>query len=136
MNFGNSTIFQLTKAKMSYLGQRQAVLAANVANVDTPSYKALDIKAPDFHKLLKTGKLDVTHMARTHNGHMLPLNNRGAFPVVSRHVIDEHNPDTNGINIDTEIQKVAFNQAEYDKVVSIYRKNLALIRTAIGNPNG
>lgn len=136
MNFGDTTIFQLGKAKMKYLGQRQAVLALNVANVDTPGYRARDVKTPDFKSMVSgVGSASSAKMARTHTGHMQPMNNQGSFPIINRRELDEYNPNGNGVNIDTELQKVAFNQAEYDKVVSIYRKNISLIRIAIGNPN-
>lgn len=135
MNFGNTTVFQLAKAKMSYLGQRQSVLAANVANVDTAHYKAQDVKAPDFSKLVKHGSFRSGTLARTHPSHLQGIGG-GGYQTIERKVLDENNPDGNGVNIDTELQKVAFTQAEYDKVVSIYRKNISLVRTAIGNPNG
>lgn len=36
-------IMSLMKDKLAYLGQRQAVLAQNVANANTPGYKAKEL---------------------------------------------------------------------------------------------
>lgn len=121
---------------MSYLGQKQAALALNVANVDTPGYQARDVKAPDFSAMVNKGSaMQSSKMTRTHNMHMEAAGQRGnAFPMIDRQGASEHNPNKNGVNIDTELQQVAFTQAEYSKAVSIYRKNISLIRTAIGNP--
>lgn len=140
MNFGNTALFQVAKAKMAYLGQRQATLAVNIANVDTPGFKARDVKAPDFKAMMKQARsssvsTDST-MSRTHKMHLSPASQRGAYTMIDRVDISENNPNRNGVNIDNELQKVAFTQAEYGKVVSIYRKNISLVRTAIGNPNG
>lgn len=123
---------------MGYLGQKQAALALNVANVDTPGFEARDVKEPDFAAMVKRRSFASNNamMLRTHPMHMQAAGNKGnAFPMIDRNEMSEHNPDGNGVNIDTELQKVAFTQAEYTKAVSIYRKNLSLIRTAIGNPN-
>lgn len=136
MNFGNTPIFQLVKSKMAYLGQRQTVLASNVANVDTPGYQAKDVKEPNFAAMVAGKNLPTGKMVKTNPMHMSAMNQRGAFAVIDRGSLDEYNPNQNGINLDTEMQKVAFTQAEYNKVISIYRKNLSMIRTAVGNPSG
>jgi flagellar basal-body rod protein FlgB len=61
MSFFETTLSMLIDQKMKYMGERQSVLAQNVANVDTPHYKAQDLKAPDFKKMLNehTSKLPV-----------------------------------------------------------------------------
>ena len=38
--------------RLSWLGERQQVLANNVANADTPGYRARDLKALSFKKVL------------------------------------------------------------------------------------
>ena len=45
----SSGLMGLLMSKMSYLNQRQGVLAQNVANNDTPNYKARDL---DFKRIL------------------------------------------------------------------------------------
>lgn len=136
MNLSNSPVMQLAKAKMNYLGQRQAVLALNIANVDTGDYKARDIKTPDFATMVSgNGQQAHSKMLRTNPMHMLPAGDDGGYKVVERADKDERNPDDNRINIDDEIQKVALTQSEYNKVISIYRKNISLYRIALGNQN-
>ncbi len=43
-------MMQFNEAALSLRGQRQQVLASNIANADTPNYKARDI---DFSKALQ-----------------------------------------------------------------------------------
>lgn len=70
------------------------------------------------------GAQHVAHekMWRTDPKHMLPGGQRGAFEMVEMDPAEERNPNDNRVNIDEEIQKVAFTQAEFNKVISIYRK--------------
>src|SRR3546814_774303 len=41
-------VFRMMQDKMSWLTQRQRVLAQNIANADTPGYGAEDLKPIDF----------------------------------------------------------------------------------------
>jgi len=136
MNLSNSPVMELSKAKMRYLGQRQSVLALNIANADTADYKARDVKEPNFGAMV--GKQNMAHekMVRTNAMHMLPANQKGAFEEIERKALDERNPNDNRVNIDEEVQKVAFTQSEYNKVIGIYRKNVSLYRMALGSQNG
>jgi flagellar basal-body rod protein FlgB len=136
MNLSNSPVMELSKAKMRYLGQRQSVLALNIANVDTADYKARDVKEPNFAAMVGNQAIAHEKMLRTHAMHMLPTNQRGAFEAIERKSMDERNPNDNRVNIDEEVQKVAFTQSEYNKVIGIYRKNISMYRMALGNQGG
>jgi len=48
MSIGDSAIFGMMSEKMSWLSQRQRVLSQNIANADTPDYKARDIAKLSF----------------------------------------------------------------------------------------
>ena len=54
MDLNKLDIFRLTNSKMGWLSERQTVLAQNIANADTPGYKAKDLKVPDFSSMLNT----------------------------------------------------------------------------------
>lgn len=136
MNLSDLPVMRLSKAKMSYLGQRQAVLALNIANVDTADYKAKDVKEPDFSAMLGNKQMAHQKMLRTDPKHMLPAGQKGAYEMAELDPAEERNPNDNRVNIDEEIQKVAFTQAEYNKVISIYRKNIAMYRIALGSQGG
>ena len=56
MDLNKLDIFRLTNSKMGWLSERQTVLAQNIANADTPGYKAKDLKVPDFSSMLNTGR--------------------------------------------------------------------------------
>lgn len=126
------------QSNMNYLGHRQDVLAQNIANANTPNYKAQDVKAPDFEKIMqsKTGVTAASavgmvtsngkHIAGTgiannlHGGYV----KTGAFEI---------SPTGNQVVLEQEVMKSAKNSMEYQKTTNIYRKMLQMMKTAIGN---
>jgi len=49
------TVFQIAGRMAAHAGRRQTVLAQNVANADTPGYRAMDL--PDFASSLRGSNL-------------------------------------------------------------------------------
>lgn len=93
-------LFQLTAQHGSWLALRQAVTAANVANADTPGYKARDVSA-------FTATLDQTslQLAQTGPGHMaLPaLQMAGASEIQPGN--DDASASGNTVNLEQELGK-------------------------------
>ena len=131
------------KAKLSYLSERQSVLAQNVANADTPGYKAKDVVPPDFLKMAKNsmpgvaggGSVQKLHMTTTSSKHLAQnMASATSLKVIKRATTDELNPDGNNVVIEEEMSKVAANQLDYQKVLNLYSKAITMFKTAIGNP--
>lgn len=140
MDYSSLPLFNVMKSTMGYMSERQSVLAQNVANADTPKYRAKDVVKPDFKKLASTingGGTQKLHMALTSPMHMGQSSGAiSAFKVEKRHTTDELNPDGNNVAIEEEMSKVAANQADYQKVLNLYGKTISLFKTAIGNTGG
>ena len=75
MELTNLPMFGLLRNRMNWLGQRQEVLAQNVANADTPNYSSRDLKAFDFRQVLNESRrsqsgvvLQSTNAAHIHDG--------------------------------------------------------------------
>ena len=69
MDFSKLSLFSAMTRRMAWLGQRQEVLAQNIANADTPGYAAQDLKEPTFRALL-SGTNSRLAMAATAPGHI------------------------------------------------------------------
>ena len=139
MDFSTISLFNIMKTKLEYLSQRQGVIAENIANADTPGYKAKDVSAPDFKKLVKENGSPVSklRLAATNSNHIFHnTNSSGAFKTFKRDKTNELNPNGNNVAIEEEISKAAFNQAEYQKALNLYSKSISMFKTAIGNPSG
>ena len=80
MDLNKLDVFRLTNSKMGWLSERQTVLAQNIANADTPGYKAKDLKAPDFSSMLNKGTN--VPVAKTSKGHLMGTIRRADFRTV------------------------------------------------------
>jgi flagellar basal-body rod protein FlgB len=139
LDFAGISLFNIMKQKLSYMSERQSVLAQNIANADTPGYKAKDVKEPNFKKMAKMaggGAVRKLPMTLTDEQHIPSKPGMiGMYKVEKRDKTDELNPNENNVVIEEEMAKVASNQAEYQKVINLYGKAVAMFKTAIGNPN-
>lgn len=137
MDFSSMPLFNIMKSKLHYLSERQGVLAQNIANADTPQYRAMDIAAPDFKKMVGAngagGQLQMTTTSPQHlKGQAGGV---GMFKLEKRKLTDELNPSGNNISVEEEMSKASDNQVEYQKALSLYAKTIAMFKTAIGHPN-
>jgi flagellar basal-body rod protein FlgB len=114
---------------MTWLGQRQQVLAQNIANADTPGYAAQDLKEPYFKDLLRgaSGRLE---MAATAPGHLGGAN--PAKPVVERSPDSERKTSGNSVVLEDEMMKVSKTAMDFQLTTNLYRKHLGMIKTALG----
>lgn len=146
MDFIGTPLFSAMKAKLSYLSERQGVLAQNVANADLPDYKAKDIATPDFKKMLAGGYSPAAQGLRGQTGIALATTDAkhitasatsgGAYGIITRASTYELNPSGNNVSIEEEMAKISDNQAEYNKVLNMYRKTVDMFKTAIGKNSG
>lgn len=135
MGFFDVPLTQLIDQKMSYVGQRQSVLAQNVANVDTPNYKAKDLQAPDFRKMLDASISELT-MTRTNSAHLngVPHNN-SAYAIIAQETTSETKPNGNNVSVEEEMKKMAMNGMDYQMVIGLSRSVDKLYDIALGKPD-
>jgi len=53
MDFAHLPLFAMLSDRLSWLTERQKMLAQNIANVDTPGYQARDLKKLSFDQMVK-----------------------------------------------------------------------------------
>lgn len=118
---------------MGYHAERQDQLSRNVANIDTPGYKAKDLKPLDFQRLalIESRRLN---MRATNSSHITDTKkDMEDFRSEKLRKTYETTPVKNNIVLEEQMMKVAENQMEYQKVTSLYSKTTNLFKTAIGN---
>jgi flagellar basal-body rod protein FlgB len=130
---GDLPVFTVLKARMEYHQARQKVLAENVANADTPGYKAKDLK--EFEAKLDTVSAAgaLTPMV-TNASHLTGRPIEGGFGPKAAGAVKsfETRPSRNAVNLEDEMMKVARNQADYQAATTLYSKSLAFLKIAIG----
>ena len=122
--------------EMRHLAERQRVIAQNLANSDTPGYKAREVERPDFGDLLGRvgGGFRVARPKVELTGAMAAL---GARPPRDGHVLldpdtSETKPDGNNVTLEDQLLKMGQVQADFAAMTNLYRKQQALMRTALG----
>jgi len=108
--------------------QRAEVLAANLANADTPGYKARDF---DFKSLL-AGEVDAASRVRATNPmHIRP--DRDLVPASQLLYRTPMQPSLDGNTVDTEREHTAFsaNAVEYQATLTFINARIGAIRKAL-----
>ena len=119
-------IFDLAHKRMTWAAQRQAVLARNIANANTPGFQPADVR--DFASTLSatTG----VEPARTQPGHLSGTAPSGAGLAAVRP--RTHNPDGNAVALDQQLTKVADTETIQSLTTTIYKKYMGLFGIALG----
>lgn len=108
-------VAQLT-GRMSFLNDRHNLVAQNLAHMETPNYIAKDISFDGFVKS-SFGDGDVAYDPRVN---VLELT-------------DEMKANGNNVQMEKEMAKMADNSMEYMTAINVLKKNLSMIRYAIGS---
>lgn len=132
MDFSKIKIFSMMQTKMSHLSERQDVLAQNIANVDTPGYKAKDLKELEFKNMVDAESHRLKLRA-TSPSHQQPQGRPADFRTVTMHDTYEISPMKNKVVVEEQMMKVAETKLQYDMTTNLYKKMSTMFKTAIGN---
>lgn len=125
-------IFSMLRDRMRWHQDRQKLLAENVANAETPGYRARDLRSPSFETLVQGNTRSGIGTSVTDARHITGSVQGGSQFQVRRDTGVVTTPDGNRVNLEDEMLKVAQNQMDYQAVTGLYQRSLGLIRTAIG----
>lgn len=132
MEFEKIPLIALAKTRLGWLGQRQEVLAENIANADTPRFRARDLKPLRFREMVATAPAAV-RLEKTTPGHMEGLTTAsGPFKVSVQRNAYEVAPDGNAVVLEEEMAKVSETALSYSLANELYRKQLGMFRIALG----
>jgi len=131
MDFSKLPLFSLIQQKMAYIDERHAVIAENIANSNTPKYKAKDLKSVDFSKMVKEGGGRL-QMTATNPRHIQSAGAGSEFATETLKSWDTK-PNGNSVDITDESQKMQANLGDYQSVTSTYAKTADLIRTVVSD---
>lgn len=149
MTLTDIPLMALLKGKMGYISQRQAVIAQNVANADTPGFAPRDLKPFEF-ALGGEGGLTppsagvgqgvagpsvgpVTEV-RTNAMHLATE----AAPTTTfdpqSSLDSEVRLDGNHVVLEEQMVKLSAARMDYDAAVGFYQQSMNLIKTALKKP--
>ena len=111
---------------------RQELLAANIANADTPGYKARDI---DFRKALEdafAGRSPTVQLAQTARGHVQPAGAAAAAGGTPQYrTVVQASLDGNTVDMDVERAQFAENAIRYEANLTFINSQLKAMLAAL-----
>lgn len=126
--FTELNVFRTATAMAVHAGQRQAIIAQNVANADTPGYKARDL-AP-FQDVLNNNDIG-TSMRASRAGH---LNGTSNSELKWETFTPEAAADPNGntVSIEKELLNGVEIKRQHELALAVYKSSMNILRTSLG----
>ena len=131
------TTIELLGKTLDLRAQRQNLISANLANVETPGYTPNDIS---FESQLKSALKKGGAPTHTPNSRHIPLKGTGgggpsALELVTGQMIElpakSSGPDGNGVEMESEMGRMAENQIMYNASVQLLTKKFEMMKQAI-----
>ena len=110
------SLLEMSSTMARHAATRHSLISQNIANADTPGYKAQDVA--DFAEVMK---------AKAMSGADGVSN---ALQAVERPSIGS--PNGNSVSLENELMRGAKAQQDHEMAVSIYRSALTMMKTAVG----
>jgi flagellar basal-body rod protein FlgB len=120
-------LFDLAEKRLAWTSQRQGVLASNIANANTPGFRARDVQS--FATLL-SGHAPVAP-ALTQPAH-LPGTGAGGLAGVRADTAKARSLDGNSVALDEQLTKVADTETTQSLVTTIWKKYASMLGMALG----
>lgn len=121
-------IFNMAQALAKHSAARQSVIAQNVANADTPGYRARDVAS--FSDTFQTGF--TSPMRATRAGHALL--GEASNPTLEARAVyrpDAASPNGNNVSIESEMFAAAEAKGQHDRALAIYTSAMKILRTSV-----
>lgn len=119
--FEKLELTRMAQALAAHAGARMGLLAQNVANADTPGYKARDL--PDFARSYRESALPATRP-----GHLTA----GATSATAERIAGGADPNGNTVSLEDQMLRMADVRQSHEMALAIYRSTSGIIRAALG----
>ncbi|MEM5476671.1 FlgB family protein [Pacificibacter sp. AS14] len=126
--FQKLDIFQMASGLAKHASTRQETIAKNIANADTPEYRAKDIASfEETYSDEATG----TSMKSSRAGH-LHGNDAQNTPIKFVDAPGPSSPNGNSVTLEAEMMKATEVRHQHDLAMSVYKSSMNILRTSIG----
>lgn len=125
--FDRIETLRMADALLAHSARRQQLVASNVANADTPGYRARDLASfESTFDASPPGNLRMTHQRH------LPA---GGWGMGGQRMVDagtQPNPNGNTVSLEEEIFRTADTRREFELALAVTQSSLSLLRTSLG----
>jgi flagellar basal-body rod protein FlgB len=109
--------------------KRNQALSANIANAETPQYRAIDVSFGN--ELEKAFESRTGSLAQTSPGHVDTHSTNGDTSKLVKDLSGPTKPDGNNVDLDLQMGRLAQNSGDYANAARLIRRQIGLLRTAI-----
>ncbi len=125
----DNTMSGLEKS-MDLWWKRNEAITSNVANAETPGYKAVDLNfSNELERAFKGGGVKSSSVMQTDPRHMDLSGQNGS------HLVPDNSGQTRGdgnnVDIDIQMGRLAYNAGKYSMATNLVRKKLGFLKMAI-----
>ena len=144
MNIDEIPLFSMLKSRLGYISQREKLIAANVANADTPGYAPRDLKAFTLPAgmsgsggagsvaMMQPTVTNAAHMSMSGGGQGGGGASSAWKPVTGAD--SETTLDGNKVVLEDQMAKMTEARMDYEAAIGFYQKSLEMLRMAARPP--
>lgn len=131
MDLSKISLLTMLTERMAWLNRRQAVLAQNIANADTPGYKPNDLAPVDFKRLAEAATRRIA-ITTTNSRHLAGVSRTNATFSEIKQDTYEMSPSGNAVVLEEQLMKVAETVMDHQITANLYSKHVNMIRMVLG----
>lgn len=124
--FEKLEIVRMAQAYAAHAGARQGEIARNIANADTPGFKARDLRPFEDSYGMAAGQ-----MRATRGGH-LDQSPSAESTAEEQLVAGAASPNGNTVSLEAEMVKAVELRQQHEMALAIYRSTSSILRTSLG----
>jgi flagellar basal-body rod protein FlgB len=120
-----SNVTDLLFKELNYRGERQKVIASNIANINTPKYKTKDLSFDNVlnQSMANSGDLQLKVTNKKHIRSFEQQNDQDRYKLYEVKGLQEQN-DGNNVNLDQQMSMMAKNNVMFSAIQSSIKKDM------------
>ena len=130
MDLTQYSLFQTISQRLQWSTERQTVLSQNIANADTPGYRAQDVEA--FASVMaRTVSAGSMQPAQTHAGHLPGRTVEMDSRIQAMLDTPEVSPSGNNVGLEQQLMALTDTAAQHRLALDLFRRHTSLLTTAV-----
>ena len=127
----NLPVFNMMRRRLEWLTQRQQVVARNLANANTPGYRARDLKPLDFRRDLQNSLGLKLPVSAPNAKHIVSSVAPTQFRQFEERRPSETTPDGNAVILEEQLGLNNEIVIQHSLITRIYGKHLQMLKSAL-----
>lgn len=123
-------ILRLASEAANHATARQSVIAENMANSDTPGYRAKDVAS--FADVLHSRTNITEHIRPVRAGHIQFVDSADGHRTDENSAFGVESPNGNTVSIEDQMVRAAEVKHQHDLALGVYQKSMSILRTSLG----